>query len=52
MAKRPRDDDAMGLKGRTEGSRGLRLTQERLHILLRRWPDMAFDMIFVDERRS
>lgn len=28
------------------------LTQERLHILLRRWPDMAFDMIFVDEAQK
>ncbi len=28
------------------------LTQERLHILLRRQPDMTFDMIFVDEAQK
>ncbi|MCK8468275.1 DEAD/DEAH box helicase [Microbacterium sp. KSW4-16] len=28
------------------------LTQERLHILLRKWPDLEFDMIFVDEAQK
>lgn len=28
------------------------LTQERLHILLRKWPDLTFDSIFVDEAQK